>query len=310
VGRDVDAEALGEPRDPRELVGGRRDDRAAQALQPPFEVDVGAVPFQIAGPGKDEVGPAQGEALEHRGHDHALGALGEGADVRVGCGFVAGDEQQTDRLRVRSLVVGCRGPRVADSPAVWRGRQVEGPAAGLVGEAELACNRCEVCAAGSFLARPDQDRAVALAEAVAELVALVGEAAAALEGVAGVLDPGTLAPSGLDPELDDRRALRYGLVAEDDDELRVADGVERQTERVERGARLLGQDRCVRSETRAHQSAQCVRLLDRLGAGERRHDAALRCAQQVLRRVERVVPGEDVEAAPPDALEGVRNPVA
>src|SRR5439155_24930194 len=151
--------------------------------------------------------------------------------------------------------------------------------------------------AGSFFAGPDQDRALALAQALAESVSLVGEAAAALERVARLLDLCALPARGLDPELDDRRALSDRLVAEDDDELGVADRREREPERVEGGARLLGQHAGVRAETGPHEPSERVRLLDRLPAGERGHDPSLRLHQRLCGLAERFVPREHVEAA-------------
>src|SRR5262245_24335408 len=83
VGRDVDAEALGEPRDPGELVRRRWDDGAAEALHASFEIHVRAVAFEVARPRQDEVGPAAGERVEHRDHEHALGLLGQCAYVPI-----------------------------------------------------------------------------------------------------------------------------------------------------------------------------------------------------------------------------------
>ena len=101
VRRELDAEALGELGDPGELVRHGRDHRAAQALDAALEVDEGAVALEVARAREDEVGPADGEALEHRDRDHDLGLLGERADGGVGGGLVARDDQQADRLRVR-----------------------------------------------------------------------------------------------------------------------------------------------------------------------------------------------------------------
>src|SRR5262249_11106380 len=52
---DLHAEALGELRDPGELVRRGRDRRAAQALQPALEVDVRAVALEVARARQDEV---------------------------------------------------------------------------------------------------------------------------------------------------------------------------------------------------------------------------------------------------------------
>ena len=60
VRRELDAEALGELRDPGELVGARRDDGAALALQAALEVERRAVALEVARARKDEVGEAGG----------------------------------------------------------------------------------------------------------------------------------------------------------------------------------------------------------------------------------------------------------
>ena len=95
-------------------------------------------------PGQDEVGPA---ARERRGTSRSRArrsACSASARTRrVGRGLVAGDDQQPDRLGVRALLVAGRGPGVGDAAAVRRRRQVEGAAAGPVGEAELARERGE-----------------------------------------------------------------------------------------------------------------------------------------------------------------------
>src|SRR2546428_14124400 len=106
-----------------------------------------------------------------------LGALGERSDVGVGGGLVAGDDEQADRVGLGPLRVGGRGPGVGDATAVRRARQVERRTAGLVAEAELAREGREVCASRALLSGPDQDRPLALAQALAERAARAGEAA-------------------------------------------------------------------------------------------------------------------------------------
>src|SRR5581483_291920 len=65
VGRELDAEPLGELGDPLELVRTRRDDGAALALEPPLEVDRRPVTLEIARAGEDEVGEAGERVGEH-----------------------------------------------------------------------------------------------------------------------------------------------------------------------------------------------------------------------------------------------------
>ena len=113
VRRELDVEALGELREPGELVRHGRDHGAPQPLDAALEVDEGAVALEVARAGQDEVGPADGEALEHRDREHALGLLGEGAHGRVGRSLVAGDDQEPDRLRV--LLVAVRAPAQASA---------------------------------------------------------------------------------------------------------------------------------------------------------------------------------------------------
>src|SRR5204863_787483 len=138
---------------------------------------------------------------------HLLRPLGEGSHVGVGGGLVAGDDEQRDRLRALAFAFGGCGPRVGGAAAVGRARQVESARAGLVGKAELPRERGAMGSAGAFLARPDHDRALALAESLAELVRLARETAAGLDCIARVLDLGALAAGGAEPEVDDRRAL-------------------------------------------------------------------------------------------------------
>ena len=66
----------------------------------------------------------------------------------------------------------------------------------------------------------------------------------------------------------------------------------------------------MRAETLAHELRERVRLLDRLGAGQRDDDATVRRAQQPLGLVERVVPGDRLEPAAPHALDRIDDAVA
>src|SRR6266566_4182741 len=152
--RQLDAEPFRQLGDPGELVRGGWNDRAAQALDPSLEVDEGPVALEVARPRQDEVGPAARESLEHADREHRLRLLGEPADVRVGGGLVAGDDEQLDRLRIAGGLVGGARPGVRNAAAV-RGRgQVEGAGALLLGEAELAGEPGERDAAVTAGSRP------------------------------------------------------------------------------------------------------------------------------------------------------------
>ena len=72
----------------------------------------------------------------------------------------------------------------------------------------------------------------------------------------------------------------------------------------------LWQDSVVRSEPAAQQLRETVGLFDRLAAGERRHRRGAAVAEQPLDDVERVVPGDRLEAARPGLAERCRDPVA
>ena len=123
VGRELDLEALGELREPREHVRHRREDGAALALQPALEVDRRAVALQVARAREDEVGEAAEALLEHADPDHDLGLGGERAHGRVGRRLVAGDDEHA-RLLVDRLAVAGGAPGVGDAAAVRRARQV------------------------------------------------------------------------------------------------------------------------------------------------------------------------------------------
>ena len=152
--------------------------------------------------------------------------------------------------------------------------------------------------------RPDQIREGALRfpdrglERAGELVAL-----------RGALHPGAVTARLLEPELDDRGPVGDVVVAQHDDDLRPGDGRKRRTERVEGERGRLGQHGGVRAQPHAQELRERVRLLDRLGAGERSDDPPLGSAQQRLDPVERVVPRELAEAAQPRPLERVDDPV-
>ncbi len=122
-------------------------------------------------------------------------------------------------------------------------------------------------------------------------------------------DRGAVAPRGLDPQVDDRRALDHRHVAEHDDDVGVANRGERQPVGVERAGDLLRQHRLVRVEPDAQQLPERVRLLDRLGAREHRDDAPARLAQQPLGLVDRLLPRNLLETAPAQALQRPREPV-
>ncbi len=165
VRRHVDAEPCGELRDPLELVGAGRLDRAAQPLQPPLEVDERAVTLEVARPREDEVRPAGGEPAEHRDHDRRLGLLGERADVGVGCGLVARHHEQPDRVGRLGLLVAAGRPGVGDSTAVRRLGKIEGTAALASGEPELLGELRDGRAAAAAGAAPDEDDALGVGDA-------------------------------------------------------------------------------------------------------------------------------------------------
>ena len=156
--RELDVEARGQLGQPGELVGRRRGDRAAEALEASLEVHVRPVALEIARSRQDEVGPAAHE-LSNIAITSTCSACS--ASVRT-FGSAAASSPDTirelDRLRVgRRLVCGA-GPRVGDAPRVRRRGQVERARAFLPGEAELVCDRRERDPSVSAAARPDQDR--------------------------------------------------------------------------------------------------------------------------------------------------------
>ena len=129
------------------------------------------------------------------------------------------------RLAVGRLAVGGGAPGVGDAAAVRRARQVEAAAASRSRANQAACSASSVI---STRPRP------------------APRAARSATRRAG-------AARGLDPEVDDRRALDDRLVAEDDDDGRVADRRERRAEGVEPVRDVLGQHGRVRAEARAQE---------------------------------------------------------
>ena len=295
-GETVDVEALGELRDPGELVGDGRDHGAAQPLQPALEVQQGAVALERARRGQHEVGPADGEAVEHRDRDHVLGALGERADGRVGRGLVAGDDQQPDRLRVRLVLVGGRRPGGGDAAAVRRCGQVERAAAGLALEAECVRGLGEPGAAAAAAAAtrrgsPARRRGAA---APSSLPALASARAARPRlrrarsarfpsgrsarsrrrcGAAALSQRSTTGARSATSSSPTRTTISA-----------VGERRERQPERVERVGGRLGQHGGVGAEPAAQEPGERVGLLERLGAGERGDDAACRRREAAPRR--------------------------
>ena len=118
------------------------------------------------------------------------------------------------------------------------------------------------------------------------------------------------AACGLEPELDDGRALDDRLVADDGDRLRGAERRERRAEGVEPVGDLLRQDGGVRAEPLAEQLREPVGLLDRLAARERGHGRGAALAEQRLGAVERVVPRERLELPRAGLLERLDDAVA
>ncbi len=224
IGRELDVEAFCELRQPGQLVRAGRDDRPPQALQAALEVDVGAVPLQVARSRQDEVGPADERRPEHRDRQHGFGPFCHGSNVRVGHGLVAGDDEQPDRLGVLRIDVPRRGPRVCDAAAVRGLRQMERGRARLVRDPEIGRQGRQRL---STRPRPDESNAVARPNAL-----VVGRGQ----------DLGAVPTRGPDPEIHDRRALDHGLVAEDDHDLGGPDRGQGRAERVECRVDLFGQD--------------------------------------------------------------------
>jgi hypothetical protein len=166
---------------------------------------------------------------------------GEGADVRVRGGLVAGHDQELDRLWIRLLPVGSRAqPSATRGPAV----REETRRCRLLGEPSWRPGGDHL-AAVSIWAGPDQD-ALGAADAVAELLRTLARPPPGSPICSD--DPGAGSARGLDPEVDDRSPLDDRIVADDHDQLGVPDRGQRQAERVKRGADVLWHDRAVGAE--------------------------------------------------------------
>src|SRR5207247_210124 len=161
---ELDAEALAQLRQRRELVRAWWDHRAALALEAAFEVHRRPVALEVARRRQDEVREAVQRRREERDRDDRLRVLGERAHVRVDSGLVAGDDEELDRLRIARFAVGGGAPGVPDAAAVRDRRQVEGPRAGFPGEPELLGRCSEMRAADAARAGPDQDSSLGRAD--------------------------------------------------------------------------------------------------------------------------------------------------
>ena len=317
-GGTVDVEARCELRDPGQLVRARRKHRATHALHATLEVHRGAVALERSGCRKDHVGPAAGELVEHREDDDAIRQLGERANVRIACRLVSRDDEKLDRLGVRLVGVGRNGPAERDSARVGRRGEMEGAAARLLAEPQLVRELGDAGTAASAWPRPDQDGSLRGAQLLPEAAPSRRELAADLCAGArrGLLrarrreddDLGTAAARLLDPEVDDRRSLDHGIVADHDHELGLPDRAQREAEGFEHIRGRFRENGRVRVEAGSEQPPQGVRDLRRLGAGERGHDGAARLSEHGLDLVERLVPGDLFEALLP-ASERRRDPI-
>ena len=92
-------------------------------------------------------------------------------------------------------------------------------------------------------------------------------------------------------------------------DVRVADRGQRDAEGVERIRHLFWEESGVRAEPAAQELAERVRLLDRLGAREGGDDASVRLAEQPFGLVQRALPGDLLEAAPPYAHDRIAHAV-
>src|SRR5207244_3271212 len=107
-------------------------------------------------------------------------------------------------------------------------------------------------AAAAAGAGPEEDRAVALPKARAEVA--LDHPRAALRGAdLGRHDLGPGPARGAQPEIDDRRALDDRIVAQDNDELDLRDHRERHPEGIECWAQVLGEERRVGAEPSAQE---------------------------------------------------------
>ena len=165
----------GQLRDPCELVRHRREGCPPQPLQPPLEVEQGAVALEHGRARQHEIGPADGEPVEHRHRDDRLRPFCERADARGCCCLVADHEQQADRLGIRLVDVCCGRPGHRHAATVRCCREMEGAAAGLGLETEGVSGLGHARAAAPAGARPDQNRALRLPQARAQLASGLGQ---------------------------------------------------------------------------------------------------------------------------------------
>ena len=157
-----------------------------------------------------------------------------------------------DRLRFRLLAVGRCGPGRGRPASVRGHREMDSAGARLALEPELVRELGDPCSTASAWARPDENGPLRLSQPSAELVfrrrQLTAKSWSAARwglhraGRRAVDDLRATAARFLDPEIDDRRALDDGVVADDDDELRLGDRGQRQAERFEDIRRRLGED--------------------------------------------------------------------
>ncbi len=225
--------------------------------------------------------------VEHRDREHAVGLLRQRAHARVGRGVVARDDQEPDSLALDLVLVGRGRPGLGDPARVRRGREVERGAAGLALESERVRRLGEPGAATAAGPGPDEHRPLASRAAACRARSATRRAPAARRrrrrvalgraaGGADRDDLGAVAARLLEPEVDDGRAVDDRVVADDHDDLGLADRRERRAERVERGRGRLVEHRRVRAEAAPHEHAEPVGDLGRLRPGERGDDAARR----------------------------------
>ena len=214
--------------------GGR--DRAAQPLEPALEVDERAVALEGARARQDEVGPTGGEAVEHRDRDHRVGLLGERAHVRV---VPAASSPETSSRPIELLP---RSPRRSTPPrrrrrrarsASREGRRRRSPPCRRGRAARRAARRSRRRGRRVPTRRGRRGSALRTASSSSSVRTRAPFRRAAL------IQRSTIGARSLDRH-----------VAEDDDDLRVADRRERQPVRVERAGDLLGEHRLVRRRAR------------------------------------------------------------
>ena len=215
----------------------RRCSRALEVHQRP-------VALEVARRGEDEVGPADGEAVEHRDRDHALARARR---ARAPTGRLRPRRRRRSRSPIGSGFASSSSAAAAQAAATPRAFGVAGrwkaPQPGLPSKPSACAASARRAAAAAAAARPDQDRRARRPAALpAELVAGLGQRVQRRRGGAGlrrdvagrpvVDDLGAVPPRGLQPQVDDGRALGDLVVADDDDELGLRERRERQPERV------------------------------------------------------------------------------